>query len=246
MTTSSLPPPEGNPSFHTTHWTHVLAARESSEDGKEALRALCAAYYAPVAGFIERARYGPENVQDLTQDFFTSLLQRGIGGVDRDRGRFRAYLLGSVKHFLADVRDRAAADKRGGGVQLRSLPSEAAHDIDDPRALPPDAYFDREWALTLLHRVLTILEVEHDGAGREHEFEILKTWLMGDQERDTYAETALKLNVSEQAAKSAIHRLRRRFRQLVKAEIAGTVASPADVDAEMQYLIRALAFAYRE
>lgn len=242
--------------FMTTHWTRVLAARGESAEAQAALRELCAAYYAPVHTFIRHWRRGADDARDLTHEFFARLLAgQGLGQVDRRRGRFRSYLLGAVKHFLADVHDRQRAAKRDSGTALVSLDATQATDgsPDHPRCgwepaaaagFPPDAFFDRHWALSLLERVLLALAAEFEQAGKTREFEVLKPYLTGDAAGLSPTAAAASLGGSPGAAKVAIHRLRKRFRQLVRAEIATTVADAEEVSAEMDYLIQALACVY--
>jgi len=241
--------------FVTTHWTRVLAARGESPDAQDALRELCAAYYAPVHAFIRQWRHGADDARDLTHEFFARLLAgRSLNQVDRGRGRFRSYLLGAAKHFLSDLRDRERAAKRGGGTAPISLDSASAPGGDgddsgrdwepaDASGFPPDAFFDRQWALNLLDRVLAALAQEHEQNGKAQEFEVLKPYLTSDADATSPSDAAASLGVSTGAAKVAIHRLRKRFRQLVRTEIGATVADVEDVRSEMDYLIEALAYA---
>ena len=240
--------------FVTTQWTRVLEARGDSPEAQAALSELCAAYYAPVLAFLRRTGRNDEAARDLTQEFFTRLLaKRSLDTLERGRGRFRSFLLGAVKHFLADQHDRASAAKRGGGHTPLPLDAPATGDtthagsginsallqIPDPAATVPDAFFDRQWALTILDRALAALATEHNAAGKSAQFETLKPWLTGDTEKLSQAEAAHRLDVNEGAVKVAIHRLRKRFRELVKAEIAQTVGG-GDVQAELSYLLEVL------
>jgi RNA polymerase sigma factor (sigma-70 family) len=233
--------------FVTTHWTRVLEARGDSPDAQAALGELCTAYYAPVLAFLRRSGRDDDAARDLTQEFFARLLaRRGLDTVERGRGRFRSFLLGAVKHFLADQHDRASAAKRGGGQE--SVPFDAHSEgdttvslqIPDATATVPDAFFDRQWALTILDRALRALAAEHHAAGKSTQFETLKPWLTGDTEQLSQAEAARRLDLNEGAVKVAIHRLRKRFRELVKAEIAQTVGTGADVQGELNYLLEVL------
>jgi RNA polymerase sigma-70 factor (ECF subfamily) len=231
--------------FLTTHWTRVLGARGESEDARAALSDLCAAYYAPVFAFIRRNVPNEDTARELTQEFFTRLLERrGIDNVDPRHGRFRSYLLGAVKHFLADARERASRLKRGGGQILEPLavPTDTSPglEVPDPTAPSPEREFDRRWALTLLDRALASLSAEQKAAGTLPQFEILKVWLTGDTENISQADAAQKLGMNEGAAKVAIHRLRRQFRQAIKNEIVQTVKDPAQVQEEMKSLLQAL------
>jgi RNA polymerase sigma factor (sigma-70 family) len=230
--------------FATTHWTHVLSARGDSPEARQALSELCNAYYAPVFAFVRHNSRDEEAARDLTQEFFTRLLARqGLDTVERDRGRFRSFLLGAVKHFLSDMRDHAAAQKRGAG--LTPLPITPETDTSPGLQLPdaarsPDLEFDRKWALTLLDRALATLAREHADAGKASQFEALKPWLTGDSDQLSQAQAARQLELNEGAVKVAIHRLRRRFRELVNAEIAHTVPDTSSVQQELQHLFEAL------
>jgi RNA polymerase sigma factor (sigma-70 family) len=231
--------------FVTTHWTRVLEARGGTEDARAALSDLCAAYYGPVLAFIRRTAPDEDTARDLTQEFFTRQLERqGFDTVDPRCGRFRSYLLGAVKHFLADMRQHANALKRGSGQELARLEPETdtspGLQIADPNAPSPEREFDRKWAFTLLGRALTSLSAEQKSAGTLEQFELLKVWLTGDTDNVSQAETARKLGMTEGAAKVAIHRLRRQFRGAIKSEIAHTLKNPTQVDEEMKDLLQAL------
>jgi DNA-directed RNA polymerase specialized sigma24 family protein len=233
--------------FVTTHWTRVLEARGDTPDAQAALGELCTAYYAPVLAFIRRSGRADDASRDLTQEFFARLLaRRGLDTVERGRGRFRSFLLGAVKHFLADQHDRASAAKRGGGQTPLPFDAHGSGDttvslqIPDPAATVPDTFFDRQWALTILDRALTALAAEHHSANKSTQFETLKPWLTGDSEKLSQADAARQLDLNEGALKVAIHRLRKRFRELVKAEIAQTVGTGADVQVELNYLLEVL------
>jgi RNA polymerase sigma factor (sigma-70 family) len=235
----SEPPPAV---FATTKWTRVLSARGDSSDAKAALSDLCAAYYAPVFAFIRRNSPDEDSARDFTQEFFARLLGRqGIDSVDPRRGRFRSYLLGAVKHFLADSRDRALRQKRGAGTAHEPIDSSSdtpAPQIPDPSAPSPDREFDRKWALTLLDRAFKTLAREH--ADKPEQFELLKSWLTGDAGEMSQSEAARQLGMTEGAVKVAIHRLRRRFREVIKGEIAQTVDNSAQVETELKDLLAAL------
>jgi RNA polymerase sigma factor (sigma-70 family) len=231
--------------FVTTQWTRVLEARGDSLEAKAALSDLCAAYYAPVFAFIRHNAPEEDAARDLTQEFFARLLARqGIGSVDPQRGRFRSFLLGAVKHFLGDMRDHAQRLKRGGGQTLDSIdPGTDASpglQLPDPKAPSPDREFDRKWALTLLDRALATLAQEHQAAGKIDLFEALKPWLTGDTENVSQVDAARQLGLNEGAVKVAIHRLRRRFREVIKNEIGQTVSGRAQVDEELRHLLEAL------
>ncbi len=223
----------------------MLEARGDSPEAKAALSDLCAAYYAPVFAFIRRATPDEDSARDLTQEFFARLLARqGIITVDPERGRFRSFLLGAVKHFLADMRDHARRLKRGAGQPIETLQpgtdTSPGSQLPDPNAPSPDRVFDRRWALTLLDRALAVLAEEHRAAGKFDQFEVLKPWLTGDTENISQAEAARQLDLNEGAVKVAVHRLRRRFREVIKNEISQTVNDRAQVDEELHYLLEAL------
>jgi RNA polymerase sigma-70 factor (ECF subfamily) len=235
----------GRGAFVTTQWTRVLEARGDSPEAKAALSDLCAAYYAPVFAFIRRSAPDEDAARDLTQEFFARLLARhGIDSVDPQRGRFRSFLLGAVKHFLSDMREHAHRLKRGAGQPLESIDpgtdTSPGLQLPDPNAPSPDREFDRKWALTLLDRALATLAQEHEACGKAEHFEALKPWLSGDTENISQADAAARLGVNEGAVKVAIHRLRRRFREVIKSEIGQTVSDRAQVDEELHYLLEAL------
>ena len=243
----SSTPDASSQTFVTTRWTRVLSARGETPDAQVALGQLCEGYWTPVFRFIRRCGYGEEAARDLTQGFFAQLLARhGIDGVQPGKGRFRSYLLGAVKHFLADQQDRARAAKRGGGQEPVSLePVTESHTTDsfqipDPGASVPDSFFDRQWALNVIDRTLTALAAELAAAGKSKHFEALKPWLGGEAGTPPQQEAARQLGLSEGAIKVAIHRLRKRFRELVKEEIAGTVDQGVTVQEELHYLLEAL------
>jgi len=242
------PSPRGASAFLTTQWTRVLQARGNSEEAHAALGALCEAYYAPVYAFILRQARDEEKARDLTQEFFARVIgRRSLGHADPARGRFRSYLLGAVKHFLADARDHDAAAKRNPGQPIESLnrdttDTSSAPDVADTRAPAPDVEFDRKWALTLLERTLAILAAEHDSDEKAKQFQALKPWLTGDIDGIRQSTVAAELAMNETTVKVAIHRLRRRFRDLLKQQIAATLPEPdpALVADEMSYLVSIL------
>jgi RNA polymerase sigma-70 factor (ECF subfamily) len=226
----------------------VLQARGESPEAQAALGELCAAYWQPVFCFLRRDGRDEESARDLTQEFFTRLLtRRGLDTVEPGRGRFRSFLLGAVKHFLADERDRAAAAKRGGGQSTCSIEGlsqgggTTEWQVPDPGGPPPDAVFDRQWAQTLVARGLDRLAAEFSAGGKADQLEILKPWLLGSCEAFSQADAAQRLGLTEGAVKVAIHRLRKRFRELIKQEISHTVTDPAQIDVELRYLVEVLA-----
>ena len=232
----------GRRHFVTTRWSVVLAAGTelSSSGAREALTTLCEMYWYPLYAFLRSRGYGAEDAQDLTQAFFARLLEKDtIGHADPARGRFRSFLLTALKNFAANEHDRQSARKRGGGSHLVSLESGSAEDrfqLEPPSDETPETVFDRRWALTLLDRVMSRLKAEARRDGKTPSFDGLKTYLTGDQPQLTYAQTASALGISEGAAKVAVHRLRRRFRDLVRDEIAQTVSSPEEIEDELRHL----------
>lgn len=249
-TGSSLRKPPGAPhvtpdaTFHTTRWTRVGAAKATSSDGRQALRELCEAYYEPVAAFLRCELRDPDAARDLTHDFFARMLEGGtIDGADPGRGRFRSYLLGAVKHFLSHHREAGRRVKRGGTQERVSLlDTESGEDrpIPDATVPAPDAAFDRQWALTVLGRALDNLRRECEAEGRADFFERTKPWLVGDAAHGDQTALATATGLNPNALKVAIHRLKRRFRHLLRQEIAGTLADPDTVESELQALFAAL------
>jgi RNA polymerase sigma factor (sigma-70 family) len=227
----------------------VLRARGDSAEAQQALGDLCAAYWQPVFRFIRSEGRDEESARDLTQEFFARLLARsGLAKAEPGRGRFRSYLLGAVKHFLSDRREHERRLKRGGGVPPESLNAATTSEQDtalelqtaDPSALPPDSYFDREWALAVMDRAMTAAQQEYTAEGKPEHFETLKPWLAGEVPTLSQAQAATRLGISESAVKVVVHRLRKRFRELVKAELAQTVATPGEAAEELHYLVEVL------
>ena len=230
--------------FRTTRWTQVSRAKADSPEGHRALAELCAAYYDPVAAFLRCELREADAARDLTHDFFASMLAgRTIAHAGQEHGRFRSYLLGAVKHFLAHHREAMRRLKRGGGVEKVSLhdtDTGEAKAIPDTGTLSPDAAFDRQWALTVLARTLEALRRECGAEGRADFFEQIKPWLTGEAAHGDQTVLAARCGMNANALKVAVHRLKRRFRQLLKAEVAGTLADPGLVEAEMRALFAAL------
>jgi DNA-directed RNA polymerase specialized sigma24 family protein len=239
--------------FRTTHWTQVLAAIGESTEARYALRALCEAYYGPVEAFVRRYRAGHDDARDLTHQFFAKLLEgNSLKGVERTRGRFRSYLLGAVKHFLSDHVDRTLAEKRGSGQSPLSPQASPGHhrserqehaplDVADPHGFPPDSFFDRQWALAIVEKAMSVLQSESQDCGETQRFEVLRRWLIPSEDGAIASEAARSLDMTDGAFKVAVHRLRKRFRQLVKDQIASSVDGPEAVQGELDYLIQALA-----
>ena len=233
----------GPSDFPTTRWTLVIAAADPRRtEARSALVSLCEAYWYPLYAYIRRRGYAADQAQDLAQDFFVRVLEgRYLDRADPDKGRFRAFILTSLKFFLADEGDRNRAQKRGGGAVLsfeissgeERYQREPAHDET------PERIFDRRWALSLLDRVVDRLRAEFVQHGRLDHFDRLKVFLL-DQAEAPYATLAREMGTSEGALKVAIHRLRKRYRDLFRQEIAETVADPAEVEPELRYLAAAL------
>lgn len=230
----------GSATFHTTRWTLVRQSRLGDPVSCQALSDLCAAYYAPVVSFIARCGFEESRARDLAHDFFARLLgSPEMLNPNRERGRFRAYLLGCVKHFVADTLDRERAAKRGGGTEMVHL-TESGLMITDGGILSPDRAFDQQWALTVVDRVLGQLTQELEREGKAQHFVLLKPWLTGDEGEATQAEIADALSMNEGAVKVAIHRLRKRFRTLIKEEIAHTVGDEMEARDELTHLLAAM------
>ena len=234
------------PAFVTTHWSMVLAAGGSdSPDARAALEKLCRAYWFPIYAFVRRQGQNPHDAQDLTQEFFTRLLEKNqLAGADHSRGRFRSFLLAALKHFLANEWHKARAQKRGGGQALLPIDAATAESkggLDPADHLTAEKIYERRWALTLLEQVLHRLRDEYIRDGREKVFEQLKPTLTEASRTVAYAEIAVRLGTSEGAVKVAVHRLRRRYREVLRAEIADTVAGPEEVEDEIRNLFAALA-----
>lgn len=236
---SSLPPG----AFLTTRWTRVGLAKSESEDGRRALAELCQAYYEPVVAFLRRELRDADAAREMSHAFFAEMLEGGtIAAADRGRGRFRSYLLGAVKHFLSHHREAARRQKRGGGVAHLSLDEDVSgvREIADPGQVSPDAAFDRQWALTTLARAMEAVKGECEAEGRAEFFQRVKPWLTGEAAHGDQGAVPEACGMSAAALKMAISRLRRRFREAVREEIAATLEDEAMVDAEMRDLFAAL------
>jgi len=227
--------------FLTTRWTCVCLAKADSEEGRRALADLCEAYYEPVVAFLRCELRDSEAARDMSHAFFAELLGGGrILSADRERGRFRSYLLGAVKHFVSRHRESARRMKRGSGAGAVSLDDPEVCEVPDSRQLSPDAEFDRQWAVTVLARGMEALRVESVAEGRELFFENVKSLLGGNAYRGDQIALASALEMSPEALRMAVHRLRKRLRHFVKAEVAGTLEDPESVQDEMQTLFAAL------
>ncbi|WP_395738897.1 RNA polymerase sigma factor [Prosthecobacter sp.] len=232
--------------FHDTRWTLVSRSRGDDAQARAALSELCAAYYAPVVAFLRRDGRAEDVARELAHDFFAKLLVGGfIDGADPMRGKFRSYLLMALKRFAADQRVRDHALKRGGGqvhaeIHAADDVTSAGLQIADASVEAPDAAFDRQWALTLLARALERLECDMREDGKSGHFDVLKSWLTAEADATPQSDAAAKLGMSVEAVKVAIHRLRKRFREAVKEEIAQTVGEAGDVREELDALMGAL------
>jgi len=248
MTTSHTPAstPAAKNYFVTTHWTVVLSARDkNSTESQHALEKLCRNYWYPLYAFVRRQGHGPHDAEDLTQEFFARLLEKDfLKLVAREKGRFRTFLLAALKHFLANEWDRARAQKRGGGqihLPLDTADAETRYQVESAHELPADKIYEQRWALTLLEQVLQRLRKEYATSGKENLFEQLKSTLSGERNSLPYAEIAARLKTSEGAVKVSVHRLRQRYRELLRDEIAQTVSTPEEVEDELRNLFAALA-----
>ncbi|MBI5772644.1 MAG: sigma-70 family RNA polymerase sigma factor [Verrucomicrobia bacterium] len=243
----SDPAPGAAAHFAETHWSLVLTAARGGDSTRagDALAALCQTYWYPLYAFVRRQGHAPHDAQDLTQEFFARLLAKNwLADVNRERGRFRSFLLAAMKHFLANEWDKAQAQKRGGGehnfFSLDAESAEGRYALEPADTATADKLFERRWALTLLDRVLARLKDEHDTPAKRAQFDALKGCLTGASASAPYAELAVKLGMSEGAVKVAAHRLRQRYRELLRAEIAATVGTAAEVDEELRHLFAAL------
>jgi|WetSurMetagenome_2_1015567.scaffolds.fasta_scaffold184684_1 RNA polymerase sigma factor (sigma-70 family) len=242
-TSASSPPSDAW--FVATHWSVVLSARDkASPQSDEALEALCRAYWCPLYAYIRRQGRSPHDAQDLTQEFFARLVHKDyLHAVDREKGRFRTFLLVALKRFLADEQDHARAQKRGGGVVCFSLDAETAerkYRVEPVDILTPEKIYERHWALALLDLTMARLRKEFAAAGKSDEFDSLKAFLTSEKGAMTYADAAPKLGLSEGALRVAVHRLRRRYRESFREEIAQTVASPEEIEDEVRHLMDVL------
>lgn len=244
VTAGSSPSTPPDDIFVTTRWTVVLSAgQKSSPDAHRALEELCNAYWFPLYAYVRRRGHSRENAEDLTQAFFTRFLEKNyLEGLSAERGKFRAFLLASLKHFLANEWDRSQRQKRGGTATHLSLDWKTADtqfQIADATASSPEKAFDREWAVALLAQVIERLRAECAAEGRARQFDELKIFLTAGKGTVPHAEAARTLKIEEGAVRVAVHRLRKRYRQLLRDEIAQTLSDPMQVDEEMRALFGA-------
>lgn len=232
------------PVFATTHWSVVLTAvRGDAPQARDALEKLCQAYWYPLYAYVRRRGHSPDDAKDLTQGFFAWLLERNwLAAANPQRGRFRSFLLTSFSRFLANEWDKIKTQKRGGGriLSLQFQEAETHYEWEVADNATPEQSFERRWALALLDQVMRRLRAEFEQDGRAEFFEALKPCLLGERAAQPYAALAVKLDMTEGSVKVAVHRLRRRYRQLLRAEIANTVQRPDEIEDELRYLFAVL------
>jgi RNA polymerase sigma-70 factor (ECF subfamily) len=231
--------------FATTHWSVVFTARDGdSSAAVVALERLCHSYWRPVYAYIRRDGRQPADAQDLTQEFFLHFIEKEwIDHLQHQRGKFRSFLLTFLKHFLSDERDRAGAQKRGGGqtfISIDELQAEENYALEPSESLTADQVFERRWAQTLMERAVARLRQEYVDDGKAELFQQLKDLQPGERGARSYMEIGAQFGLSEAAVKSAVHRLRARHRDVLRSEIARTLGSAEEVDEEIRHLIRAL------
>ena len=238
---SSEASPHGG-TFATTHWTVVLATADpDSPQGPAALEELCRSYWYPLYSYTRRRGYSHEDAQDLTQGFLLRWLEsKSFAHADASKGRLRSFLLAGLNHFLCDERDRASAQKRGGGRPTLALMDTQAADeryrLEPVDERSPEKLFERRWALTLLDQVLARSEQEFREAGKLELFQRLRAFLIAGTGEESYAEVGAELGMSREAVKKAVQRMRHRYYELFREEVAHTVADPAEVEEELRYL----------
>jgi DNA-directed RNA polymerase specialized sigma24 family protein len=242
---AGVPAPSGQAWFATTHWSVVLAAGQSTDtQASAALEQLCHTYWYPLYAFVRRQGHDPHDAQDLTQGFFARLLEKDyLADVDRRKGKFRSFLLATTKHFLADEHDKATALKRGGGQVPISLDAQVAEDrfgLEPKHELTPEKLFERRWALSLLGEVFDRLAKDYAAADKAELFQELQEFLAPGAESTNYAVAAQRLKMNEGAVRMAVHRMRQRYGELFREEVAHTVADPNEIEDEMQHLLRVL------
>jgi RNA polymerase sigma-70 factor (ECF subfamily) len=228
--------------FATTHWSLILNSQDTASPlVAAAFEKLCRAYWYPLYVYVRRQGEDEESAKDLTQGFFARLLEKHyLAQVQREKGKFRSFLLAALKHFLADERDKARAQKRGGGqvfVSLDDSTGEQHYRLEPVESLNAEKLFERRWALTLLEQARARLKEEYLENGKSNLYDRLKVFEAGDKNAPAYAGVAAELGLTESGVKSAVFRLRQRYRELVREEVAHTVDSPEEVDGEIRYLI---------
>ena len=242
--TATGPALAGPSAFTTTHWSVVLEAQGESPAAREALENLCRTYWRPIYSFVRREGVRPEEAKDITQGFFALILERkDFQSVRQEKGRLRSFLLASLKHFMANERRDAATIKRGGGrtvIPLDEIESYDSSEFDRGDMLRSDLLYDRRWAFTVLDRVFARLREESERSLNPPLLQRLNTLLSDEPDRPSQAEIAREFGMTENAVKQAFHRLRQRYRQLLREEVAHTVATPAEIEDEMRHLIAVL------
>jgi RNA polymerase sigma-70 factor (ECF subfamily) len=227
--------------FTTTHWSVVLEAQSESPAAQEALERLCHAYWRPIYSFVRGHGIAPQEAEDVTQGFFADLLEhKSLTAVRREKGRFRSYLLGALKYFLADERRRAMAIKRGKGqrvIPLEELSADERLDLEPADRITAEQIYERRWASTVLEHVLDLLKNEYRAAGNAALFDSLKQLLPDEPGTPSQADVAGQLGMTSNAVRQAFHRFRQRYQLLLREEIAHTVATPGDVEDELRHLI---------
>jgi RNA polymerase sigma factor (sigma-70 family) len=231
--------------FVTTHWSVVQAAGDTElPQAREALEKLCRAYWYPLYAYIRRKGHEADAAQDLTQEFFARLIAKNyLSAADRHKGKFRSFLLGSLEHFLAREWSKARAQKRGGGQIVQSLDAENFENryrAEPAHALTAEAIFERRWATTLLEQAMSRLRAESEERQKTELFGRLEPYLSGEKGEAPYASVAATLQMSEGAVKVAVHRLRQRYGELVREEIAHTVETPEEMEEELRHLFAVL------
>lgn len=246
MSNKSQSLPMSGGTFHTTRWSLVISAKGDAPEAKSAMGDLCEAYWMPVCRFLQREGRSEDESRELTQEFIAGLISKSsIDQLDPTKGRFRSYLLGALKHFLANKRRTENTQKRGGDSVIESIEiggSETSPglQIGDDTTLVTDAYFDRHWALAVMERGLCTVQKSFEESGKLKYFEVLKPWLMGDADGLSQSDAASELGQTSGATKVAIHRMRQKFGDAIRQEIAETVDSEEEIQEELRYLIEAL------
>jgi len=231
--------------FVTTHWSVVLSAKDrASPQSEAALEKLCGAYWCPLYAYVRRQGHSPHDAQDLTQEFLSRLVHKDyLDAVQQERGRFRTFLLMAFKRFLSDAWDKVRAQKRGGGIRNLSLDVAAAEEkyrVEAVDEVTPETIYERHWALTLLERTMSRLRQEYVAAGKSGVFDELKVFLTEAKGTISHADVARRMGLNEGTVRVSVHRLRKRFRELFREEIACTVHNPEEIEEEVRYLMSVL------
>lgn len=232
--------------FATTQWNVVLKARDApAPQAREALAELCETYWYPIYAFVQRSGFNPDAAQDLTQAYFACLLEKDfLESVRPEAGRFRSFLLASLKHFMANEWDKQKAQKRGGHLRRVTLDQDGAtsrYGVEPASHLTPEDVFEKKWAQTLSERALGSLQAEWDKRGKTEQFRLYQGFLTANQPELSYSDLAARLTLSEGATRVAVHRLRHRYAKLLREEIAGTVRDPSEIEDELRHVLEVLA-----